>query len=322
METTTVFDNEDDAYENLFYEYEEYNTEFKASDPYIAIPIILSIVILLSLIGHVLVVAISVFYLRLQSPIIFFIRNLAVSDLLFTVYLVFWVYDHIWGFTLRIAAWKAAHFIFAVGFYSTLVFLVLMSVQRYTSVVHSQSSWKKGCCVTLCAWAVSILVALPALLNIVPDAQYYTYSIFAAVIVALVYKHIIIVVWAFLIMGFCYIRILQTIFKSPTNQRHRITGLAFFLVATYFIFWAPFNIMLFLDILRYHQMITYNMEHFSYAWEICRFLAYTRCCLNPVIYGLFGIKYRKEMREIFEREVIPNSAEMGTTEHHQLQQFN
>ncbi|XP_060792629.1 chemokine XC receptor 1-like [Neoarius graeffei] len=313
METTTVFENKDDAYEVD-------NTEYKVSDSHISI---LIIVILLSLIGNVLVVAISVFYMKLQSLIIIIILNLAVSDLLFTVHLMFWAYDHIWGFTLGNGGWKAAHFIFAAGFYNTLVFLVWMSVQQYMSVVCVQSSWKKGRYFTHCAWAVSILAALPALLNIeaVLDARYCT-CISITVRILAIYKHVIFV-WALLIMGCFYIRILQTIFKSPTNQTHRITGLAFFLVATYFICWAPFNIMSFLGILRCHQIIsTYNMERFIYAWYICQFLAYTRCCLNPVIYGLFGIKYRKEMREIFQREVIPNSAEMGTTEHHQLQQFN
>ncbi|XP_060792778.1 chemokine XC receptor 1-like [Neoarius graeffei] len=302
-----------------FPDYDMHNEESMSEEAHIAIPIILSIVSLLSLIGNILVVVISVFYLRLQSLTIIFILNLAVSDLLFTIGLMFQIHAVVWGFTLGNAACKAVHFIFAAGFYSNLVFLVLMSVQRYMSVVRPRSSWKKGRCFTLVlisAWGGSTLAAVPNAVYVEVYMRHCTYSSLTAM-VGFMYEHNIGFVCAFLIMGCCFIRILQTIFKSPTNQRHRITGLAFFLVATYFICWAPFNIMLFITFLLYYQITHFhNYVHYYYAFLVCHILAHIRCCLNPVIYGLFCVKFRTTVREILQRRAMFNSAQMRMEELH------
>ncbi|KAF4078541.1 hypothetical protein AMELA_G00200290 [Ameiurus melas] len=116
-------------------------------------------------------------------------------------------------------------------------------------------------------------------------------------------------------MVFCYIRILQTIFKSQTNRRHRTTGLAFFLVATFFICWAPYNILHFLKVLPLKQIwLPSEGLTYIYAINICRLLAFTRCSLNPVIYGLFGLKFRKSAWEIFQRRATLNSEQIGIGE--------
>ncbi|XP_034167709.2 chemokine XC receptor 1-like [Pangasianodon hypophthalmus] len=326
METQDLeFENFDyNVYENInsFYDYELHTSGFNAVQRHFELFIILSIVIILSVIGNILVVVISVFYMRLRSLTIIFILNLALSDLLFTVGLVFKVCSHIWGLNRGDAACKAVHFVSSAGFYSNIVFLVLMSIQRYTVVVHPLSGWKKGPCATcvlICAWVVSILAAFPVMAWTValPYSGHCTYSIYPAFI-AITYKENIVFVCAFLFMGFCYIRILQTIFKSPTNHKHRTAGLAFFLVATFFICWAPYNIVNFLDTLTYYpiQFSTEVLKHLNYAMYICHLLAFTRCCLNPVIYGLFGVKFRKAVREIFHRQAPLNSAQIRIEECH------
>ncbi|XP_053499552.1 chemokine XC receptor 1-like [Ictalurus furcatus] len=192
------------------------------------------------------------------------------------------------------------------------VFLVLMSIQRYMAIVHPLSRWKKGrcfTCVVICAWVVSILAALPDTVHAVtyPDSGVCTYSSITA-LVAIKYEYIIVFVCAFLVMAFCYIRILQTIFKSPTNRRHRTTGLAFFLVATFFICWAPFTIMSFLETLTQQQTwFPSQVLKYIYAIYICKLLSLIQCCLNPMIYGLFGLIFRKTVLEIFRRRATSNS---------------
>ncbi|XP_026776403.3 chemokine XC receptor 1-like [Pangasianodon hypophthalmus] len=308
------------VHNNSFYEDELYNEGSKAEESQTQVLIIFSVVILLSLIGNILVVVISVFYMRLRSLTIIFILNLALSDLLSTVVPLFWVCDYIWGLTLGDAVCKVVDFIDSTGFYSSIMFLVLMSIQRYMARVHPLSGWKKGRCFTLvlvCAWLVSMLAAVPVTVHAeaYPDSRHCMYSSITA-LVALMYERHIVFVCAFLVMAFCYIRILQTIFKSPTNQKHRTTALAFFLVATFFICWAPYNIVNFIWLLDY-QIGFYNqvLEHLYYAKYICGLLAATQCCLNPVIYGLFGVKFRKTVREIFQRRAF-NFAQMRMVELH------
>ncbi|XP_017341805.1 chemokine XC receptor 1 [Ictalurus punctatus] len=323
-----------DSFNYPYYDEVPCNNRYEAEYRHIAIPIILCIVIVLSLLGNILVVVISVFCRNIRSPTNIFIINLALSDLLFTVGLLVTVglpfrvyYEYSWGWTFGDAMCKVIHFTLSAGFYSSMVFLVLMSIQRYMAVVHPLSRWKKGRYFTLVLvilWVVSVLGALPGSVHSVPisDSEsllLYCTSNSNTVFVAVSYEESIVFVCAFLVMAFCYIRILQTIFKSPTNRRHRTTGLAFFLVATFFICWAPYNIMNFLYVLIHHEIkfITQCEDlRLQYASYICQLLAFTRCCLNPVIYGLFGLKFHKTAREIFQRRATLNLAQMRMVDCH------
>ncbi|KAM9445381.1 chemokine XC receptor 1-like [Clarias gariepinus] len=237
----------------------------------------------------ILVVVISVYCMRLRSLTSIFILNLALSDLLFTVGLVLSVSKDIWNLTFEDAWYKAIAYTFAAGFYSHIVFLLLMSIQRYMALVHPNLGWRKRCCIIctlLGAWVVSILAAAVHIVAFLASDCVITSETTS---IGVIYVDNIVFVCAFLVMGFCYIRIVQTIFHSPTNQEHKITGFAFILVVTFFIFWAPNKIMGFLDILKYHQIksFTHFSEHFYYASHNCYLLGISRCCLNPLIYGLF-----------------------------------
>ncbi|KAI5096074.1 chemokine XC receptor 1 [Silurus meridionalis] len=279
----------------------------------------LSIVILLSLSRINLLIMISVFCMKLPSLTRIIILNLALSDLLFTVGPLFWVYDHIWGSTLGETVCKVYSFYSSVGFYSSMVFLVLMSVERYMAVVHPQSDWKKEFCVRdglVFAWVMSILVALPVMVNI--NAQSYSggcrYSKTIPYVITM-YKELLLFVSAFLVMGFCYIRILPTV-KFPGNHSNITTGLAFVLVTTFFICWAPYNTLNLLYILDYHQIWIYtNEKHLINGTYICFILAFTRCCLNPVIYGLFGLESGKREEKRAASETAPVGTEHEGSSH-------
>ncbi|KAG7488271.1 hypothetical protein MATL_G00033200 [Megalops atlanticus] len=113
----------------------------------IATPIFFSVVIALSLVGNILVLVILALYENLRSLTNTFILNLALSDLVFTFGLPFWAFYHMWGWTLGGDACKAVNFIFNTGFYSSIVFLTMMTIHRYLAVVHPLSDFgSKKCC--------------------------------------------------------------------------------------------------------------------------------------------------------------------------------
>ncbi|KAM9446057.1 chemokine XC receptor 1-like [Clarias gariepinus] len=295
-----------------------YYDGFMVEDKPIEFPIILSIVVILSLFGNILVVVISVFYMRHRSQTIIFILNLALSDLLFTVGLVLTIYERMWYLPFGDAPCKVIFFVLSAGFYSSVVFLVLLSIHRYMAAMHPHASWKKGCCFTLiliCAWVVSFLASVPVTVH--TETMYYERGCMfrsKTTLDAIIHEHNIVFVCAFLVMSFCYIRILHNIFKSTTNQRHRTAGLAFILVSVFFICWAPFNIMIFLYTLPYDHIVL--SSHFWYATYICHFLASSRCCVNPVIYGLLGLKFRETVREILERRGAFSSSQVTMVKLH------
>uniref|UniRef100_A0A8C6UQF9 G-protein coupled receptors family 1 profile domain-containing protein n=1 Tax=Neogobius melanostomus TaxID=47308 RepID=A0A8C6UQF9_9GOBI len=89
-------------------------------------PVFFSIVVALSVFGNTLVIIILIKYENLKSITNAFIFNLAISDLLFTTGLPFWIHYHRNGaWTLGEAACKLVNFVFYVGFYSSVIFCTL-----------------------------------------------------------------------------------------------------------------------------------------------------------------------------------------------------
>ncbi|KAL6465992.1 hypothetical protein MHYP_G00261250 [Metynnis hypsauchen] len=82
----------------------------------IAVPLLFSTVVLLSLVGNILVLVILGLYENLRSLTNIFILNLALSDLMFTLGLPFWSSQYIWGWTFGDAVCKGVNFVFSAGF--------------------------------------------------------------------------------------------------------------------------------------------------------------------------------------------------------------
>ncbi|XP_026776721.1 chemokine XC receptor 1-like [Pangasianodon hypophthalmus] len=280
----------------------------------IVVPLFFSIVVLLSLIGNLLVLVILGIYENLKSLTNVFILNLAVSDLLFTVGLPFWACYYIWGWTLGDPACKAVNFFFYAGFYSSIVFLVLMTIQRYMAVVHPLSDWERGqgfALIPIIAWVVSIAAALPApLYSSVQDdpedsLKHYCEHNITAAYLTITYEQNCFFVCAFLIMGFCYVRILQTIFKTRTNKRHRSIRLVFCIVVVFYFGWAPYNLVIFLQTFTHHGIEFFTRcnvtHHLDYTEYVCKLLAFSHCCLNPVFYVFVGVKFRNHLKGILQK---------------------
>ncbi|KAI5609193.1 chemokine XC receptor 1, partial [Silurus asotus] len=280
----------------------------------IVVPLFFGIVVVFSLIGNILVLVIIGLYENLKSLTNIFILNLALSDLLFTFGLPFWAWYYIWGWNLGDVACKAVSFFFYAGFYSSVVFLILMTIQRYMAVVHPLSDWERRqgfALIPILAWVVSIAVALPApIFNSIqadpenPQKLYCEYNS-TEVYITITYTQNVFFVFAFVVMGFCYIRILQTIIKTRTNKRHRSIRLILCIVIVFFLGWAPYNLVMFLHTLVHHQVNYFTdcevTHHLDYAEYVCKLLAFSHCCLNPVFYVFVGVKFRNHLKGILQK---------------------
>ncbi|GAA6107818.1 chemokine XC receptor 1-like [Tachysurus ichikawai] len=294
----------------------------------IVIPLFFSIVVLLSLIGNILVVVTLAYYENLKSFTNIFILNLAVSDLLFTVGLPFWACYYIWGWTLGDVACKTISFVFFAGFYSSITFLMMMTIQRYMAVVHPLSDWEKRQgmeLIPILGWLVGIGAAVPApiyssvMSDPADDSQLYCEYNSTTLKVWLYYLQNVIFVFAFSVMGFCYTRILQTIVNTRARKKQRTIKLIFCIVVVFFFGWAPYNLVIFLQ-----TFTTLNVEYFKdcdvtnyldYTEHVCKLLAFSHCCLNPVFYVFVAVKFRnylKEILQIFQRATTTSTPQKRT----------
>ncbi|KAK2885220.1 hypothetical protein QQF64_021457 [Cirrhinus molitorella] len=272
------------------------------------IPIFFMMVVVLSCMGNILVLVILALYESLKSLTNVFILNLALSDLLFTSGLPFWASYYIWGWTLGESGCKAVKFLFYFGFYSSVLFLTLMTVQRYMAVVHPLSDWERSRCLTFSPFIVWFLSGTVAMLGSLhskviteSDSKYCEYDSIEWKSAIAYFQNAFFFI-AFVIMGYCYGRMLRTITNSRTNKRHKTIRLIFCIALVFFIGWAPYNILMFLKSLTFHPFTDCEIsKRLDYAYYACRMVAFSHCCLNPVFYVFVGVKFRNHLKVILEK---------------------
>ncbi|XP_022532445.2 chemokine XC receptor 1-like [Astyanax mexicanus] len=275
----------------------------------VAVPLVFSLVILLSLMGNILVlVNLGVHSLQVKSRTLSLIRNLAISDLIFTAGLPFWSCQFIWGWTFGDVMCKGVSFVFSVGFYSSIVFMMMITLWRYLGWVRPifarNSTWPKPA-----AWVLSILLGLPALFqNSVisdtydPNLLYCTHNSKKAILAATYQQNILFVV-ASSFMCFCNIRSFQILYRHLHFRRgYRNTKITFWFMVVFFIGWAPYNIVIFLQSLSYYHIKDFtdcNMsDNLDYALYACTMLAFSHCCFNTVFDIITWRTFQRNWRQI------------------------
>nr|XP_057928197.1 chemokine (C motif) receptor 1a, duplicate 1 [Doryrhamphus excisus] len=293
----------------------------------VVVPVFFFVVIMLSLMGNILVLVILAFYENFKSLSNIFIFNLAVSDLIFTSCLPFWAMYHIWGWLIHEILCKVIAFVFFVGFYSSVLFLAAMTVYRYLTVVRPLSDMgpqnkSMGVFISVIMWIISIGAALPSLLFStvisIPQKDHHSLGCeYADPLwekVAVCQQNIFFLV-AFVVMAFCYCKILHKITRSRSHVKNRAVKLVFCIVAVFYLGWVPYNVVIFLRLLSYNLIPPFeecNISiHIDYAFYVCRLLAFSHCCLNPVLYALVGVKFRGHLKTMFRRTSLSETTQQG-----------
>ncbi|XP_067309420.1 chemokine XC receptor 1 [Pseudorasbora parva] len=287
-------------------------------------PVIFIIIVLFSCVGNSLVLYVLVKYENLKSLTNTFLLNLALSDLIFTFGLPFWAHYYMYGWTLGDPACKAVNYVFYTGYYSSIIFLTVLTVHRYMAVVHPMSvvmSRKSLHCyaTSIVIWIISLCAAIPqAIFNSVVnspieimidgpnestnavklcdfDGEIYwkhttTYMQNAFFIVA------------FVIIAFCYTVILTRLLRPTSHTRKKTVQLILFIVVFFFLGWGPYNVAIFLDSLISWEISPFNECEVSKSIDlwmyISRMVAFSHCCLNPVFYVFMGIKFRNHLKKM------------------------
>lgn len=280
----------------------------------IAIPVFFSVVISLSLTGNILVLVILALYEKMKSITNVFILNLAISDLVFTAGLPFWAFYHIWGWLLPDILCKIVTFVFFIGFYSSILCLTIMTMYRYVVVVHplSELSTKRRCTglfLSVLMWMISIGAAMPSLLYSsviqIPHRESYSYGCeYEDTLweISRISQQNIFFLLAFAVMGFCHIQILRKITQRRSHTKNRAVKLIFCIVAVFFIGWVPYNLVILLKTLSDNMVEPFDSckvsTQLDYAFHVCRLIAFSHCCLNPVFYAFVGVRFRSHLKSL------------------------
>lgn len=276
--------------------------------------VFVSIEVILSAFGNILVMVVLVKYENLKSINNVLIMNLALSDLLFTIGLPLWFQSHLNGWTLGVPACKMVTFIFSLGYYSGILLLILMTTHRYMAVMNPLSSIvsNKGFCSALASpviWAASLFFAAPALISTsVLEKKCVTIS--SNWILFGTYQQNVFFILNSVVFLFCYPQIICRLLRpTPQRRKSRTLKLIFILMVVFLVTWTPYNIVIFLQSFKSypntHDASSSNAKcnftkHLEYAFYISRLFAFSQCCLNPVFYVFVGVKFKMHLKKMLK----------------------
>nr|XP_028607032.1 C-C chemokine receptor type 5-like [Podarcis muralis] len=283
------------------------------------LPPLYSLVLIFGLLGNSLVVLILIRYKKLKSMTDIYLLNLAISDLLFIFTLPFWAYyaAHEWVF--GDAMCKILSGIYYVGFYSGSFFIILLTIDRYLAIVHAVFALKArtvtyGILTSVVMWGVALLASVPVMVfnrlqkednrsvctphfsyeNQIVWNQFFTLKM-----------NLIGLIFPMIVMTFCYAQIIKTLMKCRNDKKSKAVRLIFIIMIVYFIFWAPYNIVLLLQTFQdaFDLSNCASISNLAIAAQATETIAMAHCCINPVIYAFAGEKFRKYVCSLFRKHV-------------------
>ncbi|KAF3704033.1 C-C chemokine receptor type 6 [Channa argus] len=267
------------------------------------------LIFLLGVVGNCLVIATFALYRRqrLRSMTDVFLFHLAVADLLLLLTLPLQAVDTYQGWIFPVALCKVTRTSYAVNTYSGLLLLACISVDRYMVVARAQEMLRlrneiltAGKVAAIVVWLVAGLLSLPEIVfsgvSGNDDQAYCGMQIKGRVKMATNGAIIGVFCLSFLIMVTCYSLIAQVLWEGSAHRRgkqwhrQRTLKLMVALVLVFLVFQLPYTVVLSRKIGG--QFCGPLLEYITCT------LAYTRCCLNPILYALVGVRFRTDVLKL------------------------
>ncbi|ELV10044.1 C-C chemokine receptor type 1 [Tupaia chinensis] len=289
------------------------------------LPPLYSLVFVVGLVGNALVVLVLLQFKRLKSMTNIYLLNLAVSDLLFLFTLPFWIsYKLKNDWVFGDAMCKLLSGLYYIGLYSEIFFIILLTVDRYLAIVHAVSALRArtvtfGIVTSAVTWAVAILASIPGWYFSVSQWEFSHYTC------SLHFPHENLTKWRqfqalklnllglvlpLLVMIVCYTGIINILLKRPNEKKAKAVRLIFAIMIIFFLFWTPYNLTLLVAVFQEFLFtdLCKQSRQLDLAIQVTEVIAYTHCCVNPVIYVFVGEQFRKYLRLLFHRHVAKGLA--------------
>lgn len=300
------------------------------------VPVFYYINFLLSYFGNGLVLLIICKYEKLTSVTNIFLINLVLSNFLFASSLPFWAEYHSSEWIFGQALCKMVSSAYFIGFYSSILFLTLMTFDRYLAVVHAIEGAKRrkkmyAIVSSVAVWCISIAASVKELVlrNVTENSLYgllceesgLSPHVMARWRLVSYYQQFLLFFLCPLVMVmYCYARITLRILSTRMKEKCHAIKLIFVIVFTFFICWTPYNIVCFLRALQISSSES-NMgdercsEALDYAFYVSRNIAYLYCCISPMFYTFLGKKFQSHFNRLVAKKIPCLSRHMSFTSH-------
>lgn len=289
------------------------------------VPIVYASIFVIGVVGNSMVVAVIYCYMKLKTVANIFVLNLAISDLTFLITLPMWA-----TFTARGYHWpfggflcKASAGLAIFNLYTSIFFLMALSIDRYLAIVHPVQSrrfrtvvYARITCVVI--WLFAFVLSLPTALT----RDVHNISNFNTTVCAILHKNIeksksltelllaislmkfllgflipfIVIITCYCLIGRALLNA-RSIQKSSRSRDDEVLRMLAAAVLAFFLCWAPhqvFHLMqVFTQLTKVENCPLLEIIDTAMPFTIC--IAYVNSCVNPIVYGFVGRNFRKNL---------------------------
>ncbi|XP_023121221.1 C-C chemokine receptor type 3-like [Amphiprion ocellaris] len=269
-----------------------------------------------SLLGNGLVLVIIHRFERLTTVTNILLLNLVLSSVIFMSSLPFL------GVYMQLTTWifgklmcKIVGSVYYLGFYSSVLFLTLLTFDRHLAVVYSLEAShvrNRNYAVISCGvvWLVSGLTCIRPMILHTASVYPLDNKIYCdedpgdedlpninveQLIASERYLQLLFLIFPLVVIIYCYVRIAITVMSSKIVTKFKTVILIFVIVLLFFICWTPYNIV---KLMHDDATSCEEGQRLGYALHFTRTLTYIYFCISPIFYTFVGKKFQNYFRQL------------------------
>ncbi|ETE60319.1 C-X-C chemokine receptor type 3, partial [Ophiophagus hannah] len=277
------------------------------------------LIFLLGLGGNLMVIAVLLLDRVSLLGTDIFVFNLAIADILLVVTLPFWAIQAVHGWIFKDFLCKVIGSMLKINFYSSTLFLICISFERYLSIVYVIRMYNRNkrfiIYTTLVVWLVCFLLTVPDFVYLTADfdsrLNVTSCVVFFPLHSSKMWKIAFIIinqVVAFLLplvaMIYCYFCIICTLLHSRGFRKNRALKVILAVVVAFFLCWSPYHLVQFITTLLQLGLLEKDCkreDQLDIADIVTTSLGFFHCCLNPLLYAFVGLKFRNKFLTVLRR---------------------
>ncbi|MEQ2244701.1 hypothetical protein ILYODFUR_019882 [Ilyodon furcidens] len=249
------------------------------------------------------------------TPSDLYLLHLAVADLLLAITLPFWATSVTQGWVFGDAMCKIVTVLQELSFYSSILFLTCISMDRYMVIVRAIEARRANRQVfswAVCAgvWVVGGLLSLPGFFSSsftsqnsthICAVQYNPESADEWRLATRVLRHALGFIIPLAIMLPCYgVTIQRLLHIRGGFQRQRAMRVIVCVVVAFLLCWTPYHIAVMADTFFRLKFVYYGCQErmaVDQAMFATQSLGLLHSCVNPVLYAFVGEKFRRKLQQ-------------------------
>ncbi|KAM9851165.1 C-X-C chemokine receptor type 2-like [Aulostomus maculatus] len=288
------------------------------------------LIFLLAIPGNLVVGLVIGLSKQALPPSDLYLLHLAVADLLLAIALPFLATSVTRGWVFGDTMCKIITILQELSFYSSILFLTCISMDRYMVIVRAMEARKsnrqlvsRGICAGV--WAVGALLSLPGLFfssfksnnssQFVCAEFYDPSSADEWRLATRILRHMLGFVIPLAIMLPCYGVTIQRLLRIRSGfQRQRAMRVIVFVVVAFLLCWTPYHIAVMVDTFFRLKIVPYQCPArmaVDQAMFATQSLGLLHSCVNPVLYAFVGEKFRRRLLQIMRKMGILERASVS-----------